>query len=442
MSKGANEKRSLPWQMLQGGLLIFPLVPALGAIAFGGAILGAWIQHYRAIVRHPLNRAFVLLCLLLLVSSCFAFKPGDAFLGLANLLPFFIAFAALSQLIQTPAQLRRMAWICVVASIPIILLGLGQMLGGWTSPKLVWTIFGWGLEANGNPPGRMASAFMYANILAAYLLMVLMLALGVAVETFQTWRKSRAIAQQWRLLFLAVAISGNLWALTLTSSRNAWGAAAIGFLIFALYLGWYGWIAGVSAGAGIVLWASFGPAWGRSALRGIVPGFLWRRLSGEMYDPAPIDALRTSQWQFALEMTRDRPLLGWGLRNFSPLYEAKTQLWFGHPHNLFLMLSAEAGILALLLLCAIAGWILARAVVLLSIWSKALRPQWQRDRVILLAYIVAFASCVLFNFLDVTLFDLRVNAYGWILLSALCGVADRYQLLLGEALNNPESKPK
>jgi O-antigen ligase len=418
------------WQLFQGGLLIAPVLPAWGTIVMTIASLIAWQQDARKILKLPLNQGLGLLALILILSSCFAVNAGNALLGLANLLPFLIVFAGLSQLLQTPAQLRRMAWIVIFSSIPIVILGLGQMLGEWTTPKLVWSILGWGLERGGNPPGRMASTFMYANLLGFYLLIVLMLGLGVAIETFQMWRKNPTLKQQWLLLFLVVVLLGNGLALLLTSSRNAWGVAAIGCLVFVVYLGWYWLVAGAGVGAGLVLWASLGPSWGRDTARQIVPSLLWRRLSGEMYEPAAVEALRTSQWKFTLSMTRDRPVLGWGLRSFSQLYEAKTQFWFGHPHNLFLMFSAEAGIPATLLLCAIAGWVLARAVLLLRLWSKALRPQWFGDRIILLAYIVAFASCVLFNVLDVTVFDLRANAYGWILLSALCGVVYRYQFLL------------
>ncbi|MDY6782427.1 MAG: polymerase [Cyanobacteriota bacterium] len=418
------------WQLFQGGLFVFPLFPALGAIAMGLASSSALQQNFRKIRQLPLNGALALLAILLVASSCFAVNGGDAFLGLANLIPFFIVFAGLSQLLQTPIQLRRMAWIIVLSSIPVVILGLGQMLGEWTTPQLVWNIFGWDLEQGGNPPGRMASSFMYANLLAFYLLIVLILGLGIAIEAFQEWRKDPTLKQQWFLLGLTAILLGNGLGLLLTSSRNAWGVTAIACLAFVVYLGWYWLVAGVSATAGVVLWASFGPPGGRGIARQIVPSLLWRRLSGEMYEPAEIEALRTSQWKFALSMTRDRPFFGWGLRSFPQLYEAKTQLWFGHPHNLFLMLSGEAGIPATLLLCAIAAWVLARAILLLRLWTKALRPQWRSDRLILLTYIIAFAGCILFNFLDVTVFDLRTNTYGWILLSALCGVVYRYGVLL------------
>ena len=406
-------------------------MPALGAIGLFLAIVVTWKQQHQRIVARPLNGGLAILSVWLVVTSCFAFKPVEAFLGLANFLPFFIFFAAFSVLIQTPAQLRRLASVLVIPSLPVVILGLGQQFLGWSSPALVQAIFGWVLEANGNPPGRMASVFMYANILAAYLQMVLILGLGLWIETFQTWRQ-RQNQFPYQLLFLSLTVIGNALALFLTSSRNAWAIAFLASLAFALYLGWRWLVVGVTALAATILWASFGPEFGRQPLRSIVPAFFWVRLADQI--ERPVAQLRSTQWQFAWSMTQERPWLGWGLRNFTPLYEAKMQLWLGHPHNILLMLTAETGIPATLLFCSLIGWILAQAVLLLSIWSdvapSTARLQWHQDKLILFTYLVAFAGCTLFNLLDVTLFDLRMNVLGWLLLSAICGVVHHYQALL------------
>lgn len=65
------------------------------------------------------------------VNACEAVYSSDAFLGLANFLPFFLVFAGISTLVQTPAQLRQMSWCLVVPSVPVVMLGLGQMFLGW-----------------------------------------------------------------------------------------------------------------------------------------------------------------------------------------------------------------------------------------------------------------------------------------------------------------------
>ncbi|MEO8890260.1 MAG: polymerase, partial [Coleofasciculaceae cyanobacterium] len=105
-----------------------------------------------------------------------------------------------------------------------------------------------------------------------------------------------------------------------------------------------------------------------------------------------------------------------------------------HPHNLILMLTAETGIPATLLFCGLIGWILAQAILIINIWSDvaptATKYQWHQDKLMIFSYLLAFVGCILFNMLDVTLFDLRVNTLGWIILSAICGVVYHYRGLL------------
>ncbi|HEY9891752.1 MAG TPA: O-antigen ligase family protein [Candidatus Sericytochromatia bacterium] len=420
------------WNCAQLGLLLFPWFPVLGIVGLLLAVAGVWRQEYKLIVRRPINWGLAILSIWLILSSCFAYSRPDAFLGLPNLLPFFIFFAAYSTLIQCPAQLRQLARILVFGSLPVVILGFGQLFLGWSGVEALQAVFGWVLEAKGNPPGRMASVFMHANILAVYLQMVFILGLGLWIEAFQDTRRR---LNQWHFLFLTVAMGGNAIALFLTNSRNVWGIAFVAAIAFALYLGWRWLVVAVTTAASIILWASFAPVeLGRQGLRRIVPPFFWARLSDQLYSDRPIALMRKTQWQFALSMTQERPWIGWGLRNFRPLYEAKMHLALGHPHNLILMLTAETGIPATLLFCGLIAWILAQAVLLLGVWSDvaptAAKYQWNQDKLIIFTYLLAFSGCTLFNLFDVTLFDLRVNTLGWLILSAICGVVYRYRGLL------------
>jgi len=408
-------------------------MPALGSVGLLLALAGTWKQKYRTITRSPLNRGLAILSIWLVVSASFAFQPTEAFLGLANFLPFFALFAAYSVLIQTPAQLRQLAWIIVIPSLPVVILGLGQRFLSWTGPEQLQAVFGWVLAQGGNPPGRIASVFMYANILAVYLQIALILGLGLLIEKFRVWRQTGSRSQGWALLFLSILVIGNAIALFLTSSRNGWGIAVLACLILALYLGWYWLVTAVGAAALSVLWASFGPQLGRGWLRGIVPSYLWMRLSDQLYPDRPVALMRTTQWQFAWKMTLERPWLGWGLRNFTPIYEVNMQIWLGHPHNLLLMLTSETGIPATLLFCGLVGWVMAQAVRIVSRGSTFVpaseSEHWRQDKLIIFVYLLAFGSCTLFNLLDVTVFDFRVNLLGWILLSAIWGVVEHYRAI-------------
>jgi O-antigen ligase len=273
---------------------------------------------------------------------------------------------------------------------------------------------------------------MYANILAAYLTLVFILSLGLLIENWVRGhqKKKHLSATNYQLpitnyqfLYLSVIVLGSAIALILTNSRNGWGIAVLASLSFALYLGWRPLVAIVAAIAGSILWSAFGPDPMRQWLRAIVPAFFWARLTDQLHPDRPVALMRTTQWQFVWSMTQQRPWTGWGLRNFTPLYEAQMQIWLGHPHNLFLMLTAETGIPATLLFCGLVGWVLFQGVLLLRQW-----PGQNGDKLIFFSYLLAFGGCTLFNTVDVTLFDLRVNTFSWLLLASIGGVVDRHRV--------------
>ena len=506
LQKHPDRRLQVPWNFAQVGMLIFPLIPILGALGLFLGLAGTCKQKFRQISRRPLNRGFAILSGLLVITAVFANNRIEAFLGLYNFLPFFILFAAFSSLIQTSAQLRQLSWIIVISSIPVIILGLGQQFLGWSGIDQLQPVFGWVLEPKGNPPGRMASVFMYANILACYLTIAFILAMGLWMgEGFRRKKegttriltrihgliieqKSGVRSQEsegrgsreegilmpnaqcpitdsqfqipnYRFLFLSFAAIVQAVALIFTNSRNAWGLAVLAVLAFAFYAGYKKLLAAVFSVASTVFLSAFGPEPLRQYLRIIVSPFFWARLTDEKFPNRPTATLRTTQWEFAWSMTQQRPWTGWGLRNFTPLYQAQMQEWLGHPHSLILMLTAETGIPATLLLFGLVGWVLARGVWLLAHWplcpadikdeqiatlekaenaldlnqksiinstnQVACQDLRAADHLIFFSYLLAFVACTLFNTVDVTLFDFRLNTTSWLLLAAICGVSQR-----------------
>ena len=400
------------WLALCVSVLFFPFFPALGALGLVVAMVVVWRRNYRQIVRSPLNRALGIQASLLILTSLLAKDSVSAWLGLANFLPFFALFIALRNLIIKPSQLRQLSWLLILPSLPIVLLGFGQMYAAWSSPTFVKTILGWELVPLGFPTGRMSSVFIYTNFLAIYLAIAFTLAFGLWLKT---WQQLETKKRTQTLVLLTFILLADVSGLILTSSRNAWIIAVLSFMAYAVYLGWKWLVLLVTGAATAILWASFAPTLGGTQLRQVVPTFIWTRLSDSAYD-RPVETLRVTQWQFCWDLIKERPLFGWGLRNFTTLYEAKMNLWLGHPHNLFLMLGAEAGIVALLLFMGIIAAIAFKACKLLAIWSD------KESSLIFFSYLVAFSACILFNLADVSIFDLRINTIGWILLAAISGV--------------------
>ncbi|MDX2098445.1 MAG: O-antigen ligase family protein [Leptolyngbyaceae cyanobacterium bins.59] len=396
-------------------------------------------RYHSFLLHKPLILGFIGLTVWLITTAIFAVDVEPALLGLFNFVPGLIVFAGFSCLFQSIRQLRQIAWLLILTTVPIVLIGMGQLFWGWAGhPKLFGIVLDLLVDRGGNPPGRMASIFQYANSLAAYLLMVFCLGLGL---WFEAWDMAQAKNNPFtslpnalrspaliRLSFLSLILVGVTAAILLTSSRNAWFLGVTSFLVFAIYRRWTWIIGAIGVGISCIGGASFGPDPLRPWLRAWVPPFLWARLSDEMFQNRPVPELRTTQWQFAWSMVEQRPWTGWGLRSFTPLYEAAQNYWIGHPHNLFLMIAAESGLISAFLLFGLVGFVTFRGILHLQFISCQQEHEdsnltdWSQPNLIWLAYLVAFGACTLFNVLDVTIFDVRLNLIGWSLLAAINGV--------------------
>jgi O-antigen ligase len=426
--KHPNPRLQTAWKFARIGFLIFPVLPAVGVLPIFIALVLTWMKSRREILSHRANWGLALLGLWSIVASLFGISPGDALLGLANLLPYFGFFAAYSVLIQTTAQLRQLAWIFLLSAIPTILLGFGELWLGWGGDLVVTgtPIQIFGLHSGGNPLGRMSSLFGYATGLAEYLQMVFGFGLGLWVDTWEH-RGADVLPEQsgkvniWKspkLIYLNVFLLICGTALILTSSRSAWGGAIASMLIFAAYQSWY-WILGiVTALMGIIFSSAYAPAPIKSPLRAIVPRYFWARITDEMYPDRPDALTRMAQFQFAGKLIQERPLTGWGMQSFGHLYQAYSQVWVPQPHNIILMLSSSLGLPFTIGLVTIVGGIVARGTLLFLDFPI----EWRQARTIFFTFLMAFGGFIMFNMTDVTLPDLRLNTLAWLLLASICGL--------------------
>lgn len=417
----SQSQYSWAWNCTIWGCFLLPIMPRFGVVALIIGAIAVWHREWRSLLTDRFSWVLGVLALWLMAISSVAIDPGDSWLGLANFLPFFVLFIAWSRLIQTPEQLHHIALILVFCSMPIAILGWGQQWAGWASLPPLEPIIGWNMVKNGAPAGRMSSVFMHANTFGAYLQLVFILGLGLWIEAIDNLKRR---GNKQKFIWLSVALILDLVALIFTNSRNAWAIAAVAILAFAFYRGWV-WIVGLVGGmVGAIAWSAFGLEPGRSWLRKVIPAFFWARLSDEMYPDRPLALQRTTQWRFAWDLTWSRPTTGWGLRSFSALYLQKTQTELQHPHNLFLMLTAETGIPTALLFMGAIAFILARGVLtLIERTSDRARGAARSERLIIFTYLLAFTGLIIFNTADISLFDFRVNTLGWLILSAIWGIA-------------------
>ncbi|MDJ0511599.1 MAG: O-antigen ligase family protein [Crocosphaera sp.] len=409
---------------LKFGAFLLPFSADFGATALGLVLLFLWKKNYSKILKNSMNLLLGFFLIWLVLVSLLANDPLRSWEGLGNFLPCLLMIASFPIFFNSFLRLYQLAWWLVLTSIPLCFLGFLQLFAGWGTPLFLHSL-GIKLIAYGNPDGRMSSLLMYANTLAFFLVVTFTLSIGLWILHYNRYRQLQKYHFNWQLFLLTVSILFNGIGLILTNSRSAWGLAILAFIAFTVYLRWYWIIVLIAIGILAVSWAAWFP-FGQEIMRQIVPSYFWARLTDDLYDDRYVTALRTTQWGVAWKMMLQRPLWGWGLRNFTIIYQQEMNVWMGHPHNLFLMLLAEIGMIGTLLLSSFVGIILGESVILIrkifqSLNDKSIHKK-QEQILLLFTYLVAFSLCIVFNLLDVSIFDLRVNLIGWLLLSAIAGI--------------------
>jgi O-antigen ligase/tetratricopeptide (TPR) repeat protein len=349
---------------------------------------------WRALQNNPLSGAIGLLALALVVTAITAvdwrlslwgsYERGQ---GTVTLLTYLLLFLLAAGLFTTFPRARQLIATLVAASAPIIWLSLGQALG--------WDPFG--LASDARSP--IYATLGRANFVGAYLAMLVPLTLALLLTTPQRRRR----------LAWSALLAGQIIVIGLTLARSAWLATAVSLSLFLLLC--------------------YGPRlacrWRRLAWSGIALLFLSGPLTvfwlGQQQ--AGSTAARLSIWQGAVELIRQRPLLGYGAdslglvfpRVYPPelVYFQGRDFFVDRAHNLFLDWALTAGLPGLL-----AFSLLLLLFIIVSF--KALRRPLPFPQRLLLAAILAAVLGNVAN--NLTSFDVTPTAMAaWLLLGV--GVA-------------------
>ncbi len=395
-------------------LLLMPFHSLTSLLVFVFISYKIWRKKHQKIINDNVSKGIFLLSLLMAISSTFAYRIGEAWLGMPLFLPFFWVFLALRTLFTEYKHLYFMILPIVFNSYLVIFFGIAELNFGWVSSDFLYAVLGWQLTGAGEPAGRLTSVFPYANLAALYFVIVIIfsIALLISRKAKNSWKKF-----DW---FLIITIIINGICLGLTSSRNAWIICFFSLVAFCIYLSWNWILQLLTLGAILVIGASFGSFPGQDILRKIVPSFLWERFSDQAFPDRPVATLRITQWIFCWDLFKQKPFLGWGLRNFSILYEEQTATYLGHPHNFFLMLLAETGIINLALFLIIITWVLSRGCIAFMIMKKN-----GQETILFFSFFLVMGAFMLYNLADINLFDFRLNTIAWFVLAAISGISEK-----------------
>ena len=407
------------WRCFQLGVFVLPASALFAAVLLLVALVqgtrgrGGW----RGWWADPANRVLALLGVLMLLGAVLVqgfegYSRGLAWAGLFNWLPFFWGFWGFQPYLASPAARRRVGQWLVAATVPVLVTGLGQLFLGWSGP---WQILGglviWHLKPGGNPDGRLAGLFDYANITAAWLSLSWPLLLAALLSCGRRWRQRLRGSGAQLMVVLTLAVA-QVAALYLTDSRNAWGAMLLAVPLVAGPGSWLWLLPLLLLSLLPVALATLPgvPALLQDPARALVPQSIWGRLNDlNHHSQRKLASLRISQWTVAAGLIAEHPWLGWGAAAFTVIYPLRTGRWHGHPHNIGFDLALSHGLPVALLLVGLVLWLLIRAVRRGMLNGPVFDRAWWASVLVL---VVLHGS-------DIPMYDSRVNIAGWVLLAGL-----------------------
>ncbi|NMF59352.1 O-antigen ligase family protein [Pseudanabaena yagii] len=428
-----EQKLQLEWKWLQSIAIFLPVsnvfMPFFAALL---ALLVSFRYGWKAIAT-PVTRAYFGLSVWMILTTIIAFNFGTAAGGLANFLPYFLLAATTSFIIRTPTQFVQILWLLVFSSIFVSGFGILQAIinrPDWIFPKVFFDSYP--IPMGFSPDRRIQSIFGHFNEAAVYLLTIIPITFHFAVGKV----KSISKAQKWIAL---IALSLAICVLILTSSRNAWVLAILGFVAISLYYRQWKLVGGFGLAMLLIAWAVFGQKFGLGGewLRSLLPEGFVNRLTSTV-DPKLGDyastADRLNAWQFALSLISQHPIQGWGLRNFPLIAQSIGYDLRGlpHEHNFFMAIAVGSGIPALLGFVTIIIW---------TIWTSLRSVLAQQTEGTIVIVAISIILCLLSGWLDIVFYEPRISILLWLLLGSMYGLAKSSQLTQIDEVSrsNPQS---
>ena len=311
------------------------------------------------------TRAMLVFVFVSALSAAFSIHRGKSLEAMLNLLAITGLFLTAATFARGIGTVRAIAFLEVLAALPVAALGLMQHF----RPEL--------LPAANSYPGRALGPFAQPNRMGGYIVATIPIALTLAFSA-----QDRALKTG-----LLIATFGLVLCLVATYSRGAWLGLAAGLVVLAFAL---------------VRWPGLAPRPGILAaslacvslpILLLLPSVISRVSSRPSTAPAwnlPIDperegsgAMRRAIWSGALATAAHRPLLGSGIGAFREAFdrsksstmkrlEAEGGRTADQAHNHYLGLLAERGVLGLAAFAILAALTLGAAATAMASGTPAM----------------------------------------------------------------------
>ena len=390
------------WLWAAAALVLCPLLPtmavaALAGVSFCSLALRLAQDRERELVFTPANKYILLYAAIYLVGT-FGSVTRAASLPVGLLTVFFTLFALVPiNALQTRRQVDRTVELMVLAAAAVSLYGivqyvfrLGDQGSGWVDEDMFSSI-----------TFRVSSTLQNPNMLAQYLIMLIPLG-GACLLTAKGWKKRTVWFACCGVMCLCMLV---------TFSRGGYlGLLFAGLVFFVLLNPRLLFLAPVAL----------------VALYFVLPDTVIERFAsiGNLADNST--SYRVGIWVGALRMLADYWLcgVGPGVDAFNAIYPAYSydENTAQHSHNLFLQITCDAGILALIAFCLILFWYFR------TLCAALHREREWTGRLLLIAFISGMCGFMVEAMADYSFYNYRVMFLFWGYLALGFAVARRSQL--------------
>ncbi|HET9932077.1 MAG TPA: O-antigen ligase family protein [Polyangiaceae bacterium] len=343
-----------------------------------------------------LVRAYMIMTLLSVVTAVITMGPGfiaERTLDVKGWLDQFIIFFVFLNLIRDANMARRMAVYMMLGSVVVAALGFQE----WLEKR----------DYSSMEKSRLLGPQLQPNDFGAFVAYASAPFLALALNN---WRRLKPLMVAVPYLFVSARL------LIATYSRGAYLGMALAGIVASYVRSKTFLLAGILIGAAVVV-----------TMPEVLPESVVARMSQTAAQPASdiggekldnSSQTRLILWKAALTMTAYSPVFGWGFRTF-PHFKGdftETQVHESDNHNMYLYLSSQMGVPAVVLLLLI-FWRLYSAGVF--VFRRNTDPF---TRVIGMSAAAMAAAAFLVNMFGSRMVDICVTVHIWIMLAIIANL--------------------
>ncbi len=322
-----------PYTVVLAFALVLPFMPTMVMVAGSLALVMCMVikkisgEYKFEIKGSVLNLYVALMCFVYVIGTVFSANKISSLKISLVYIAFILSFFVISKVIDSTKKLVLFISGMSLASIPVGVYGIYQKLTGFDNEN-TWL----DSEMFEEIKGRVVSFFDNPNVFGEYIILLFMLCLALVF-----------ISKRYTMKVIYVAALGALGAsMIFTYSRGCWIGLVIAVCIYLFFVNKK--LLGVAAIAGII------------SLFFLPESIIGRILSvGNLADSST--SYRVFIWNGTVEMLKDFWVTGIGVGSdaFNAIYPryAYSAITAPHPHNLYLLVFAETGIIGIIVLITI-----------------------------------------------------------------------------------------